>query len=223
MAQKKNDRLIIGIGHKARQGKDTIADFLSKRYNCTIVHFADALYQECINAEILCTKNPPALYLKPMGEVHFNYPDPPKSIVNWIIREGEKKDNLAFNADYYYGGMQEKDGILLQFWGTEFRRKHFSWDYWVEIVKTILLDNPDTDFILPDVRFKNEAKMIKELGGTVWKVERTGYIAADRDPNHASEIELDSWPFDRLLINDATIEDLNIKANKLFRKVKGIE
>ena len=35
-------------------------------------------------------------------------------------------------------------------------------------IKKKLLDNPDTKWVIPDVRFENEANMIKEIGGEVW-------------------------------------------------------
>ena len=36
---------------------------------------------------------------------------------------------------------------------------------WVSMVKKKILDNPDTNWIIPDVRFPNEVKMIKEICG----------------------------------------------------------
>lgn len=35
---------VVGIGHKARQGKDTIANYLQKQYNAQKFSFSDALY-----------------------------------------------------------------------------------------------------------------------------------------------------------------------------------
>jgi len=215
-------RLIIGIGHKARHGKDTAAEYLRSKYGCAIIHFADALYEECQNAEILLTEEPPALYLKPRGEDYFRYPDPPEPLIEWMRSKGERRRGLPFRAGLYYGGMNNKDGTLLQFWGTEFRRKNCGWDYWVDKVRTALEADRDSDFLVPDTRFRNEARMIRDMGGLVWKIDRTGYVAEDRDPRHTSEIDLDGWQFDDVILNDGTIADLYEKVDARYRRLKGI-
>lgn len=45
-------RIIIGLGHRARQGKDEVARFLSKKYGFKVVHFSDELYQELYRCHI---------------------------------------------------------------------------------------------------------------------------------------------------------------------------
>ena len=43
---------LIGVGHRARQGKDTTANFISThRKNVHVLHFADALYDEVRNLD----------------------------------------------------------------------------------------------------------------------------------------------------------------------------
>ena len=103
--------------------------------------------------------------------------------------------------------MKKKDGRLLQFWGTEFRRKKINWDYWVNKVKEKIDAEPDRDYVIPDVRFINEAKFIKSRKGVIWKVVRPNFEITDRDARHISETELDNWRFDRIIVNDGTIEE----------------
>ncbi len=222
MNMTENKRLIIGIGSKARQGKDTAAEYLQDKYGCVVIHFADALYDECSNANILYKDEVNTLFLKPVDEDYFEYPDPPEIFVEWLKDRAEKKNDLPFNADFFYGGMKEKEGTLLQFWGTEFRRRQFYWDYWVDKVKEQILTDPGQDYLVPDTRFKNEAAMLKDLGGLVWRIDRPGFVAKDRDPNHKSEIDLDDWKFDETIINDGTIPELHQKAEILYRKLKGL-
>ncbi|MFC1564417.1 hypothetical protein ACFL6G_05735 [candidate division KSB1 bacterium] len=220
--KKQNTRLIIGIGNKARQGKDTAASFLEEKYGCAVIHFADALYDECHNANIIYRINTNTLYLKTNDEDFFKYKNPPDLFLKWLETKSEQKSGLPFGADLFYGGMKEKEGTLLQFWGTEFRRKNFNWDYWVDKVKDRILADPERDYLVPDTRFRNEAEMIKELGGLVWKIDRPGFVAKDRDPNHKSEVDLDSWNFDETIVNDGTIPDLHEKTDILYRKLKGL-
>ncbi|MFC1555080.1 hypothetical protein ACFL7D_10625 [candidate division KSB1 bacterium] len=217
-----NKRIILGLGHKARQGKDTAADYLMKNYNCRVIHFADALYDECRKGNILYREDPSAFFIKPLNEDYFILNDPDDSIIDWIKKNGSREEGLQHSADYVYRGMIEKDGTLLQFWGTEFRRRNFGWDYWVDIVRELVESNPDIDYVISDARFKNESQMIKEMGGEVWKIDRVGYLAQDRDPNHTSEIDLDGWEFDKIILNNGSISDLWEKVDREFRKLKGL-
>jgi len=116
--------------------------------------------------------------------------------------------------------MKDKDGTLLQFWGTEFRRKMLDWDYWVNKVKEVIDKEPGKDYVIPDTRFKNEARLIKNSGGEVWKITRPSYKEIDRDPSHKSEVDLDDWEFDEAIINDGTIEQFCEKVDLAFQKRK---
>ena len=61
---------------------------------------------------------------------------------------------------------------VLQEFGTDCMRKGFFDGVWVSLVKQELQSNPETKFVIPDVRFPNEIKLIKELKGSVWQVCR---------------------------------------------------
>lgn len=217
--------IIIGVGHKCRQGKDTVANYLVKKYRFTKIGFADALYEECRNCQITLVsynnKDCYNIYLNYKLVAHFNYNQTSKNFNDWF-------SNLKLDSHSYfysYDGMVEKDPILMQWWGTEFRRKQDP-DYWLKKMrmKIALVDemakrhNIDLKIVIPDMRFKNEVEMIKiEFGGEIWKLERydikvkkdfsaklaheskVPYIASGRDPNHQSETDLDNCPFDETL------------------------
>jgi hypothetical protein len=60
--------------------------------------------------------------------------------------------------------------------------------------------------VADDVRFPNEAKMIKLLGGEMWRIDRPDAV---RTFDHASEGSLDTYrEFDRHITNEGTIDDL---------------
>jgi len=61
--------------------------------------------------------------------------------------------------------------IVLQEFGTDCMRDGFYDGIWVSLLKKELLENPG-DYVIPDVRFKNEQNMIKDIGGQVWQVRR---------------------------------------------------
>ena len=62
--------------------------------------------------------------------------------------------------------------LVLQLFGTDCMRDGFDNGIWVSLVKKKLLENPNINFVIPDVRFENEINMIKEVGGEVWVVVR---------------------------------------------------
>ena len=92
-------------------------------------------------------------------------------------------------------------------------------DIWIKLALDI--NNVNTDvLIITDVRFKNEAKAIKDKGGILIRIE------SDRssEDNHISEIDLDSYNiFDFGIINnkDTSLENLKEKIkNNIIPKIK---
>lgn len=140
--------LVLGIGYKARQGKDYVAAHLVRTYGHYDVRrygFADALRAVC--------------------RVQF--------------------------------GMTDKDAPLLQMVGTELYRRTDP-DIWVRALYHTIREQAPRVAIITDVRFPNEAQFVTDVGGALIKVSRqhydgSGFIAADRDPNHPSEIALDDF------------------------------
>lgn len=94
---------------------------------------------------------------------------------------------------------------ILQHYGTEFRRVQDP-DYWVKKAQGYIeeLDQVGYVVVVTDVRFDNEATMIKDLGGMVVQVDaprgiRAGRIGTLPDESHASE-EID-FPVDAVIRN----------------------
>ena len=98
---------------------------------------------------------------------------------------------------------------LLQVMGTEVGRQMIDEDLWVKLATDEL--EPEDRVVFSDVRFSNEAAMIKALGGQVWRVNRPGVEALN---SHISENAMTSWNFDLVIENDGTIEDLRQKVLK---------
>ena len=55
------DTLVIGVGHKARQGKDVAAQWLVEQHGATRFAFSDALYNYCRIEHGMTTKDAPLL------------------------------------------------------------------------------------------------------------------------------------------------------------------
>lgn len=59
--------------------------------------------------------------------------------------------------------------------------------------------------VIDDVRFPNEAKMIRRLGGELWLVDRPGVVY---EGNHASEGALSEVEPDSLINNSGSLTQL---------------
>jgi hypothetical protein len=65
---------------------------------------------------------------------------------------------------------------LLQYLGTEFGRDLIDPEIWVKVAKQRVQEyDPDKHIFFDDLRFNNEAQMIRSLGGLVVEVTRSGY------------------------------------------------
>jgi len=108
-----------------------------------------------------------------------------------------------------------KDRKLLQLLGTEWGRQTLGENIWVDLwkqnVKDLVSSWPSISIITcDDLRFENEAKVIKELGGLIIKIvsdkERIDIKAGV--PKHPSEGGLSNQYVDYVIENNGTIDDL---------------
>jgi hypothetical protein len=92
---------------------------------------------------------------------------------------------------------------FLQRLGTEAGRDIHGQDCWVNIARRKILATT-SDVVVTDIRFANEAAMIRDLGGVLIRVERPGVGPVNE---HVSEV----MPFeaDHTLLNDGSIEQLH--------------
>lgn len=77
---------------------------------------------------------------------------------------------------------------LLQTLGTEWGRETIDQDIWVKAMKHVLTDTMFTEYhpiVIDDLRFENEAQMVRDIGGEVWEIDRKNFTPAN--DNHISE------------------------------------
>lgn len=186
--------LVIGFGHKARQGKNTavstIYDTYKDKYDIRVYGFGDSLKEE-VNKEdqlAICLEN----------GIEYNI-NPPM-------------DDPLCNTKH---GKQSR---LLQFWG-EYRRKQDNF-YWVKKVADKIMADKPAVALIHDVRYRNEAAFVKACGGYIVRVRREGFIDSGRDPNHTSEVELNNtrWDVD-INVLDGAVEDLKRDALLAFESI----
>jgi len=194
--------MIIGICGLIGSGKGTVADLLVEKHNFHKVSFADKLKDGVAQV--------------------FDWPRD--------MLEGDTKDSRQWreSEDEFWSkeiGRKITPRYVLQIFGTECMRHGLYDDIWVSLVKKKILDNPDKHWIIPDTRFPNEVKMIKQLGGQVWRIKRgedpewfTDYVEGNITPTHAHPSEW-MWAkidFDHTIKNNTTVEDLHNKVEKII-------
>lgn len=188
---------IIGLGYKARHGKDSAAKAMVGEFDHTILpdstlmrvvktSFAAALKQEveALAKAIGGMENLAVLFnlaALSQGKKVIYDPNPPMD-----------------DPDCPSG----KQRSILQWYGTDFWRKKDP-DHWVKKVAASIKEIDADVFLIPDVRFKNEANWIRSEGGIVVKVTCPN-LPADKiltnQMTHESEVQLDGFDFDHEII-----------------------
>ena len=83
-------------------------------------------------------------------------------------------------------------------------RKVIHEEFWIAQALQQIVD--DNDYVITDVRFANEARMIKEYKNSqLWRIKRPGVEAVN---GHVSEHDLDHYKFDQVLKNEGSLDDL---------------
>lgn len=113
------------------------------------------------------------------------------------------------------GRKDERGRKLLQDLGMVVR--NYDENFWVDAAFRELAKLERTTgqekFVITDVRFKNEAREIKEVGGIMIRITSPNEIV---DDTHASETELDTYTFDYV------IESVHGDLNSLYTRVDEI-
>ena len=186
--------MIIGICGLIGSGKGTVADILVEQHNYEKLSFADKLK------------------------------DGVSSVFGWDrqMLEGDTDASRKWREeeDKFWTeetGETVTPRLILQLFGTDCMRNGFYDGIWVSLVKQELLKNKDKNYVIPDVRFENEAKMIRSLGGRICQVRRGPdplwfrlYKDLGQEPTdvHKSEWAWANVQMDYILANDGTPDDL---------------
>ena len=122
-------------------------------------------------------------------------------------------------ADEFWGFTP---GWFFQQFGTEVCRV-IDPDTWVKVVARVLAKTPLwVNVVLTDVRYPNEADLIRRAGGFVVRVDRPGLErrageeAGRRSGDHTSERALVGYNFDAVLLNDGTLAELDARVDAML-------
>lgn len=197
---------LIGINGFKGSGKDTTFRIIQDMYKDGTVHrvaFADSLKVAAAAA----------IGYDGTNEERILVMDDCKN--NWDFR-------ATFN-DPPYEQFKKFSGRRYLQWFGQGMREVFGDSFWVDQIlpsdKKAFADKYRKTRVLcvTDVRYPNEAERIKELGGEIWEVIRPGLVS----DGHSSEIPLPVDLVDRTLINNGTINDLEVKVREVYVSTRG--
>ena len=142
------------------------------------------------------------------------------SFADGVRREIEDELGLTEPLTKPYSPLERR---LLQWWGTDFRRAQDP-GYWVKRAENVALSQTKTP-VFTDVRFPNEADMIRWNGGILVRVSAPEPMRAARlgmtPPNHRSETALDGydWPDStEILYSRADTNEYRRQVHLILRK-----
>lgn len=186
--------MIVGIGSVARVGKDTAATALVRDLGFKRIGFADALKRLALEADPMISPSGARTVNTQGGRGHL------KQIVTGSSWEQAKDQWPEIRR-------------FLQELGVGCRRV-FGDGIWIQAIEQAMkVDYLTGDWVVPDVRFINEADWVKAQGGITVRIDRPGFFGA----GHISETELNKYTFDYALENDGSIQQLERKVVDLVR------
>lgn len=187
---------VIGFTGYIGSGKNSAADVLVRECGFTALAFADPLRQM---AEIL---NP-----------LFNLPNKHYTLANGTAHYLDILRAVGYDGAKQIPAVRE----FLQTLGTEAVRGVIGEGTWIGLLvdKVFAVDGDTANFAVTDVRFENEAQMIRTLDGFVVRVIKTGQ---DRTSDHVSEAGIGA----DFTIEASTLDELRERVLEVYEHIKVI-
>lgn len=180
---------IIGVSGYASAGKDTFADALVSELGFVKVSFADPMREALVALD-------PTVAVWEYGKVYT------AALSALMSKDGYGWRDLKDASEGPDGSIHPQSArALLQRLGTEVGRNLLGADLWVDKLLSTL--DQSKSYVIPDVRFPNEAGAIQEAGGFIVRVDRPGNEAAN---THPSEKAMDNYAFDAKVANRGTMD-----------------
>ena len=218
---------VVGLIGLKGSGKDTCAQYLVEEKEFKRAAFADKLYKEVaeafnVSVEFLGNRDTKETPLKELTIANCK-----DSKFGAIIQELKNKE-LAVQRAEQNAAIERGDPVLevvlpdtfginewlsprqvMQFWGTDYKRKYVQDAYWLDVVRNEIFNNPQ-NYVITDVRFNNEANFIEGLNGQIVESNGVAYVIEsllirirreklevafdnlDQSKQHSSETELRS-------------------------------
>ncbi len=187
------DRKLIGIIGLKNSGKDTVGDYLVSEFSFTKYAFAHPVKQVCKTLFSLSDEQLEDRVLKE------------KVDTRWGISPREMFQRVGTDFGQF--------AIFKIF--PELKKKLKYRELWVNIFEQWLKENSNLDIVVTDVRFKHEAKKIKDMGGHIIKINRdTGMVDSHISESELNQISKDLIDFE--IDNNYKLVDLYSQIDKII-------
>lgn len=203
--------LIIGVSGKMHHGKDTIGDYLVRRYDFQRIGFGDKLKEIAVtydNRSSSLRRKSNLLIAKDLFEDENKYDQVDQlmqSICPGVWRKLTQDECYVSKSEYARKVMQLLGEGARQIWS----------ECWINYVLKQCYVRGGR-FVITDLRYRNEAFAIEmQPNAQLWRVQRD--IAPKFGSEHISEIELDDYPFEVYVDNNSTIEDLHDAIDRIIK------
>jgi hypothetical protein len=157
-------------------------------------------------------KDTVAMYLKKRYQfINHAFADPLKEAcqVLFMLNESQLNDNrLKERTDPRWDKTPRQ---MMQLVGTDLFRNHVDKDFWIKHMEFWIEMHPEESIIISDVRFQNEADLIKERGGYLWKIDRT---TAFSDHHESENQQIKGIDFN--IYNETSLDDLYQEIDRLM-------
>lgn len=160
-------------------------------------------------------KSTVASILESEGYITLPFASTIKTLVCILLSElgipyAQARDLTYHNKDELIPSLRATPRHLLRTLGTEWGRDCVHPELWLKCWQSSYLNYRGSGLrvVVDDVRFANEAALIRELGGELWRIDRP--LPPERvDTAHRSEGGLTTYPhFRHCIVNDSTLDAL---------------
>ncbi len=153
-----------------------------------------------------------ALRMVESGFVRVSFADAMRSMIKQLLvscgySPGHAELLLLSEKEKRIDELGKSPRQLMQLLGTDWGRHLIHEDMWVMAAKKRLDALEDFNVVFDDVRFENEAKMIRINGGLIVHIDR----GLDSFDPHCSEAGIMRRNADAVVENDGSLEDLYFK------------
>lgn len=171
--------MILGICGRKKHGKDKFASMLAASMPALDrVSFAKRLKEVCVRVYGL-------------NEAQVNDEIGKEMLLSVPIALDDRIQQLRAETGAHnigpHGLVAKTPRQVLQFVGTDYVREACP-SYWLDIVGAQFSQRPGADFAVTDVRFPNEAELIRSRGGKIVRILRiASEVKGGESPEHSSE------------------------------------
>lgn len=188
MTQLINPHLVnlIGIHGPLESGKDTVAQVIVSKFPSLFTQYA------------------------------FAWPIKQACQIMFGFTEKDMNDRVLKERIHPRWGITPRKAMQLL--GTEYGRNMIRKDIWIIRAQIEIDKNLEQGYgtVISDVRFENEAEIIRAKHGLLIHIERPALDTSAEKYNHESEMGIKREPRDIVIMNDAGLTELQFKIDSLF-------